>query len=201
MLLRHEGLWDVVSPPVPASALPPSAAAQVTGPKNTKSKQGQRASDIIIGFCTPGPLQHILNLESAAERWEWLKFMYGARLSRLPELIEEFVGYAPEWSETGVEQMAGKLTHLQNDIAEVCLEERPSDMMKVAVLVRAAGEVRRSERGEKPRLLMRGKGYWEVVGELMGCEEELRLEAEVMEEVRRAREGRGRSRKNVAGAR
>ncbi|KFZ13133.1 hypothetical protein V502_06756 [Pseudogymnoascus sp. VKM F-4520 (FW-2644)] len=56
MLLRHKELWDAVSPSVEPSALPPSAAAQVTGPNDTESKQSERASDIMIRLCTPRPL-------------------------------------------------------------------------------------------------------------------------------------------------
>ncbi|KAL5346844.1 hypothetical protein ACLOAV_007987 [Pseudogymnoascus australis] len=140
ILLKHKDLWDVVSPSAPETAPLPE-------PGRTESRLSERASSI-TGFCDPRPLQHILYLESAAARWERPREVYGPQRSRLPDMLGEFVSYAPRSQKSRVMSMANDLGLLQQDIEEVCPEEKPADMMKTAMLVRATRAVVRAAGGK-----------------------------------------------------
>jgi hypothetical protein len=186
MLLIEEGLWDVVSPATATAVAPGSSeplasepllekplAAKGAQPETTESRESMRAKGIIWSLCAPSPLNRILDCDSAASCWEKLKSEYGPRLSRLPNMLNAFVSYAPAVGK-GVLDMAADLNHLQDDIEEVCPEERPTDRMKTAVLVRAADGVVRAA-GDKwwaVMWAMRGREYEEVRGALVILEEE-----------------------------
>ncbi|OBT88787.1 hypothetical protein VE02_03120 [Pseudogymnoascus sp. 03VT05] len=123
---------------------------------------------IIWGLCAPSPLNRILSCDTAAACWEKLKREYGPRLSWLPNMLNAFVSYAPSAGK-GVLDMATDLNNLQDDIEEVCSEERPTDRMKTAVLVRAADGVVRAagDTGWAIMWAMRGR---EGGGSMRRCE-------------------------------
>lgn len=202
MLLRGERLWDDVVPPaaaadapLPAEPLPEEPlAAKGAQPKKRESKQSMHAREIIMSLCAPEPLGLILYCDSAAACWETLKRFYGPHISRLPRMLEEFASYAPRAGRE-VLDMATDLDNLQNDIEEVCPEERPTDRMKTAVLVRAAGAVVQAA-GDKGWAIMwaiRGRGYEETQEQLVMLEEELKAEGMKAGKAR-GRNGGGRKR-------
>ncbi|OBT66620.1 hypothetical protein VE03_03940 [Pseudogymnoascus sp. 23342-1-I1] len=131
------------------------------------------AKGIILKLCAPGPLRLIISLTSASACWETLKDMYGPSLRRLPDMLEAFMSYAPPAGKR-VLDMATDLNHLQQDIEEVCPEERPTDLMKKVVLVRAAGEVLRETKMEDVvRFRVKDLVFEEAFQDLMICEGEM----------------------------
>ncbi|KFY80503.1 hypothetical protein V499_00681 [Pseudogymnoascus sp. VKM F-103] len=116
-----------------------AAAADLTDERE-KFRQNLHAMVLIQDHCSKEIRSRILNCKDAAEAWEELKSTYGPQLSRPPDMLGEFVSYVPQAGKR-VSDMAEDLAKLQHDIAEVCREERPSDMMKTAVLLRAADDV------------------------------------------------------------
>lgn len=96
--------------------------------------------------------------------------------------------------------MSNELDNLQSDIEEVCEAERPGDGMKTAVLVRAVGAVveEAGDAGWGVMWAVRGKGYEEVLRELMMLEECVEAERK---KVREVRGGRRRNRKRGGGGR
>jgi hypothetical protein len=138
-LLRYNDVWHVVSPSLsPDDTGNEVEAAEDLTDEREKFRQNLHAMVLIQDHCSKEIRSRILNCKDAAEAWEKLKSTYGPQLSRPPDMLGEFVSYVPQAGKR-VSDMAEDLAKLQYDIAEVCREERPSDMMKTAVLLRGGG--------------------------------------------------------------
>ncbi len=97
-----------------------------------------KASKIIMRFCNSGALQHILPLNSAKERWEALNALYSPlRLQQLSAKVQAFTGYKPPEKTTSIAEIATQLSTLQYEIGAINPNEKPSDILKISILLHA----------------------------------------------------------------
>lgn len=55
-----------------------------------------KASTLIMGLCSQGPLDHIISLETAQEQWDKLKGLYAPLgLQQLESKTQSFINYEP----------------------------------------------------------------------------------------------------------
>jgi hypothetical protein len=91
-----------------------------------------KASTLVIGLCSQGPLQHILQLETAREQWAKLKVLYAPLgLQQLSTKTQAFIGYKAPSSSTTIAEISTELNTLQAEIAAISPSERPSDTLKL----------------------------------------------------------------------
>ncbi|KFZ18150.1 hypothetical protein V501_01344 [Pseudogymnoascus sp. VKM F-4519 (FW-2642)] len=117
-LLCYNDVWHVVSPSLsPEDTGNEVAAAEDLTDEREKFRQNLHAMVLIQDHCSKEIRSRILNCKDAAEAWEELKSTYGPQLSRLPDMLGEFVSYVPQAGKR-VSDMAEDLAKLQCDIAE-----------------------------------------------------------------------------------
>lgn len=224
VILRAEGLWDVVSPdcapPVDeftegfgdsfARVARMIRRGEIVQGGEGESMNSARASVIIFEYCDKHSLSHVIHLKTAAERWAKLKTVYGPRLSQLDRLCQEFHGYAPAPG-TSVSAIAQKLDEIAEDIEEVHVESKKSDRLRVLALVGAVGRAGAGRRGEavwdgaRIRIFIKeGKcTYEEALEDLLTCERVVGAPGGGGGGGKRRRRGRGKKAKaeNAANAR
>ncbi len=97
-----------------------------------------KASTIIMGLCSSGALQHILLLNSAKEQWGALKALYSPLgLQQLSAKVQAFTGYKPPEKTTSIAEISTQLSTLQYEIGAIDPKERPSDTLKISILLQA----------------------------------------------------------------
>ncbi|KFX95018.1 hypothetical protein V490_04042, partial [Pseudogymnoascus sp. VKM F-3557] len=131
VILRAEGLWDVVSPdcapPVDefteglgdsfARAARMIRRGEIVQGGEGESMNSARASEIIFEYCDKHSLSHVIHLKTAAERWEKLRKVYGPSVYQLERLLREFHTWTPTPG-TSVSAIAERLEELAQDIEE-----------------------------------------------------------------------------------
>lgn len=90
MVLRGEGVWDVVCPPEGEVVEEVGGEEAVSGEGRGESRRSARASVIIFEYCDKASLSRILHCKDAVARWVCLKTTYGPRLSQLDSLRRNF---------------------------------------------------------------------------------------------------------------
>ena len=96
-----------------------------------------KASTLIMGLCSQGPLDHIISLETAQEQWDKLKALYAPLgLQQLESKTQSFINYEPRQN-ASIASISTELNTLQSEIGVINPNERPSDTMKLTILYRA----------------------------------------------------------------
>ena len=116
--------------------------AGIRGGKETTEEElltlDAKASTLIMGLCTPGPLDYIVSLETAAEQWMKLEELYAPLgLQQLDTKTQAFINYKP-LPNTTIATISTELSTLQTEIGGIDRKERPTDQMKLSILFRAA---------------------------------------------------------------
>lgn len=160
--------------------------------------QDAKASTLIIGLCSQGPLDHIISLETAQEQWDKLKALYAPLgLQQLESKTQSFINYEPSPNAT-VADVSNELNTLQSEIGAISKEERPSDTMKLTILYRT---VRALNTLYDPVVLQLGlakiTNYEEVIVQLMEYERRIAASGKTIKEnVFSATTNRGRHNQN-----
>jgi hypothetical protein len=96
-----------------------------------------KASTMIMGLCTSNALQHVLLLITTKEQWDTLKKLYAPLGLQQPSAkIQAFTSYkAPD--STKITEVVTQLDTLQFEIGSIKPAERPSDTLKISILLRA----------------------------------------------------------------
>lgn len=158
-----------------------------------------KASTIIMGLCSQGPLDHIISLETAQEQWEKLKALYAPLgLQQLESKTQSFINYEPRQNAT-IASISTEINTLQSEIGVINADERPSDTMKLTILYRS---VRTLNTLYDPIVLQLGlakvTGYEEVVTQLMEYERRISANGKTIKEnVFSATTIRGRNNQNT----
>jgi gag-polypeptide of LTR copia-type/Zinc knuckle len=155
-LLIGKSLWNVVKYGVsaPGAAIAPEAESSGRGksPEGSGTTEAQtspgsaegrtdvndaKASTLIMGLCTSNALQHVLLLSTAKEQWDTLKKLYAPLgLQQLSAKIQAFTSYkAPDGAK--IAEVVTQLDTLQFEIGSIEPAERPSDTLKISILLRA----------------------------------------------------------------
>ena len=96
-----------------------------------------KASTIIMGLCSQGPLDHIISLETAQEQWDKLKALYAPLgLQQLESKTQSFINYEPRQN-ASIASISTELNTIQSEIGVINPDERPSETMKLTILYRA----------------------------------------------------------------
>ena len=96
-----------------------------------------KASTLIMGLCSQGPLDHIISLEKAQEQWDKLKALYAPlALQQLESKMQSFINYEPHQNAT-IASVSTELNTLQSEIEIIDLDKRPSNIMKLTILYQA----------------------------------------------------------------
>ena len=86
--------------------------------------QDAKASTLIMGLCSQGPLDHIISLETAQEQWDKLKALYAPLgLQQLESKTQSFINYEPRPNST-IADVSNELNTLQSEIGAISTEER-----------------------------------------------------------------------------
>jgi hypothetical protein len=153
-LLIGKSLWNVVKYGVSAlgAATAPEAEGSSKSPKGAGTTEAQvllgpadgrtevddaKASTLIIGLCTSNVLQHVLLLSTAKEQWDILKKLYvPLGLQQLSTKIQAFTSYkAPDGAK--IAEVVIQLDTLQFEIGSIKPAERPSETLKISILLQA----------------------------------------------------------------
>ena len=142
-----------------------------------------KASTLIMGFCSQGPLDHIISLETAQQQWEKLKAMYAPLgLQQLDSKTQAFINYKPQQGAT-IATISTELSTLQSEIGAINADERPSDTMKLSILYRG---VRTLSTMYDPIVLQLGlakiTNYEDVITQLTEYERRLAADSKAIKE-------------------
>lgn len=142
-----------------------------------------KASTLIMGFCSQGPLDYIISLETAQQQWEKLKAMYAPLgLQQLDSKTQAFINYKPRQGAT-IATVSTELSTLQSEIGAISADERPSDTMKLFILYRA---VRTLNTMYDPIVLQLGlakiTNFEEVITQLTEYERRLAADSKAIKE-------------------
>lgn len=142
-----------------------------------------KASTLIMGFCSQGPLDHIISLETAQQQWEKLKALYAPLgLQQLDSKTQTFINYKPRQG-AAIATISTELSTLQSEIGAISDDERPSDTMKLSILYRA---VRTLNTMYDPIVLQLGlakiTNYEDVITQLTEYERRLAADPKVIKE-------------------
>lgn len=165
---------------------------------NNTTIMDAKASTLIMGLCSQGPLDHIISLETAQEQWDKLKALYAPLgLQQLESKTQSFINYEPRPNAT-IADVSNELDTLQSEIGAISEGERPSDTMKLTVLYRS---VRTLNTLYDPVVLQLGlakiTNYEEVIVQLMEYERRISASGKTIKEnVFSATTNRGRYHRN-----
>ena len=198
------GLWNVVW--LGADAPKGSATDSTTGGREPSIDRSEVkdaiASTIIMGLCTQATLQHILLLATAKEQWDTLKSLYSPLgLQQLSAKIQAFTAYRPTEGSATITEISTHLSTLQYEIGAIDPSERPSDTLKISILLQA---VRASDPRYGPLILQLEindsvKDYGAIVSHLTEFERRMGPKEALKETVLSARTGNKEPRRRFQG--
>ena len=139
LLLKAQGLWTIVETKTTRKDSESIDAMKSLG-RDAPMKDA-KASSIIMGLCGQSALAHILIIDGAYAQWAKLKNIYAPMgLDQLDAKMMEFTNYQAH-SDTTIAEIATKLDTMQNEIALIAIEEKPTERMKRSILYRTVRQL------------------------------------------------------------